>query len=71
MRVIDSIWFSNRQGHCGFVIGHDETTGKRKLYAGVVSGYDQGADEQELLAWGNKVNQDILGRFLERLNTYQ
>lgn len=69
MKVIDSIWFSSRMGHCGFVIGEHETTGERKLCAGAVLGFDQSADEQEILDWGTKVNPDILGRFLERLNT--
>ncbi len=55
MKVIDSIWFSTIQGHFGFVIGENER-GERKLYAGVVSGLDQQADEQAILDWGNKVN---------------
>ena len=56
VKVIDSMWFNTLQGSFGFVVGEDETTGKRRLYAGVVSGLDQKADEQELLSWGNKVN---------------
>ncbi len=56
MKVIDSIWFNTRQGHFGFVIGENETTGERRLYAGVVPGFCQAADEQELLDWGTKVN---------------
>ena len=67
MKVIDSIWFSNRMGHCGFVIGEDESTGEQKLYAGVVSGFDQKIDEQELLDWGNKVNFGVLSGFLAKL----
>ncbi|GAI63792.1 unnamed protein product [marine sediment metagenome] len=55
MKVIDSYWFNTRQGSFGFVLGENEM-GKRTLYAGVASGLDQKADEQEILSWGNKVN---------------
>ena len=56
MKVIDSMWFNTLQGNFGFVVGEDETTGERTLYAGVVSGYNQSIDEQAILSWGNKVN---------------
>ena len=49
MKVIDSMWFSTRQGNFGFVVGENDM-GERKLYAGVVSGLDQKTDEQELLS---------------------
>jgi ATPase subunit of ABC transporter with duplicated ATPase domains len=55
MKVLDSMWFNTRQGSFGFVLGENEI-GKRMLYAGVASGLDQKADEQEILSWGNKVN---------------
>ena len=55
MKVIDSMWFNTVQGTFGFVIGENEM-GERKLYAGVVSGCDQKADEQAILEWGSKVN---------------
>ena len=55
MKVIDSMWFSTVLGQFGFVVGENEM-GERKLYAGVVSGRDQKADEQAILSWGNKVN---------------
>lgn len=61
MKVIDSMWFNTRLGSCGFVIGEDETTGELKLYAGVVHGTDQSADEQELIAWGTKANVQVSG----------
>jgi len=51
-------------GHCGLVIGEDETTGKRKLYAGAVSGSNQRLDEQELITWGHEVNLGVLSGFL-------
>jgi len=49
------MWFNTLQGTFGFVVGENEV-GKRKLYAGVVSGLDQKADEEAILSWGNKVN---------------
>ena len=55
MKAIDSMWFNTMQGAFGFVVGENEM-GERKLYAGVVSGLDQKADEQAILSWGNKVN---------------
>lgn len=64
MKVIDSIWFNSRAGHCGFVIGEDEATGEFKLYAGVVSGLNQNYDEQEILDWGNKISIEKLDKFL-------
>ncbi|GAI59287.1 unnamed protein product [marine sediment metagenome] len=59
MKVIDSMWFNTVQGQFGFVVGENEM-GERKLYASVVSGLDQNADEQAILSWGNKVNIGIL-----------
>ena len=46
-------------GHMGIVLGENEM-GERKLYAGVVSGLNQEADEQALLDWGSKVNIPML-----------
>ena len=59
MKVIDSMWFTTVQGHMGIVVGENEM-GERKLYAGVVSGLNQEADEQALLDWGSKVNIPML-----------
>jgi len=59
MKVIDSTWFNNNQGSFGFVVGENEM-GERKLYAGVVSGFDQKADERAILSWGNKVNIGLM-----------
>lgn len=54
-KVIDSMWFNTAQGSFGIVVGENET-GKRQLYAGVVSGLDQKADEEAILSRGKKVN---------------
>ena len=54
MKVIDSMWFSTMQGNFGLVVGENEM-GARRIYAGVVSGLDQKADEQAILDWGNKL----------------
>jgi len=60
MKVIDSMWFNTAQGSFGIILAEDETTGERKLYAGVAAGFDQQADEQAILSWGNKVNIGLL-----------
>ena len=43
------MWFSTVQGHCGFVVGENEMA-ERKIYAGVVSGLNQKADEEAILS---------------------
>jgi len=55
MKVIDSMWFNTLHGHFGFVVGENEM-GERKLYAGIVRGQNQEADEQAILSRGSKVN---------------
>ena len=59
MKAIDSTWFNTFHGSFGFVIGENKR-GERKLYAGVVSGHNQEADEQTILDYGNKVNIDMM-----------
>ena len=66
MKAIDSLWFNTRQGSFGFVLGENER-GERKLYAGIVRGHDQQADEQELLSWGNKVSIDRMKGLIDQL----
>ncbi len=65
MKVIDSVWFSNIGGLFGIVVGENEA-GERKLYAGVVGGFDQKADEQALLGWGTKVNIPVLEELIAK-----
>jgi len=65
-KVVDSMWFNTAQGSFGIILAEDETTGERKLYAGASACFDQQADEQQILSWGNKVNLGMLGSFLTR-----
>ncbi len=67
MKAIDSMWFNTLQGSFGFVIGENETTGERKLYAGVCNGQDQKKDEQLILSWGNKVNIGLMEGLIARV----
>jgi len=60
------MWVNTAQGNFGIILAEDETTGERKLYAGVAAGFDQQADEQAILSWGNKVNLGMLGGLLAR-----
>lgn len=66
MKAIDSVWFNTLQGSFGIVVGENETTGERKLYAGVVEGHSQEFDEQQILSWGNKVNISMLKGLIAR-----
>ena len=65
MKAIDSMWFNTAQGAFGIVVGENDM-GERKLYAGVVSGLDQQADEQAILSWGNKVNLGMMEGLIAR-----
>ncbi len=65
-KVIDSMWFNTAQGSFGIILVEDGATGERKLYGGVIAGFDQQADEQAILSWGNKVNLGMLGSLLAR-----
>lgn len=65
-KVIDSMWFNTFRGSFGIILTEDETTGERKLYAGASAGFDQQADEQAILSWGNKVNLGLLESLLAR-----
>ena len=60
MKAIDSMWFNTMQGNFGFVIGENEVTGERKLYAGVCNGLNQKRDEITIISWGNKVNISLM-----------
>ena len=59
MKVADSMWFNTAQGVFGVVVG-ENSVGERRLYAGVVNGFNQKADEEAILSWGNKVNIGLL-----------
>lgn len=66
MKAIDSMWFNTLQGNFGFVIGEDETTGERRLYAGVCSNISQEDDERMILEWGNKVSLGMMESLIAR-----
>lgn len=59
MKVIDSMWCSTSMGVFGLVVGENKR-GERKLYGGIVSGFDQKTDEQAILDWGSKVSLILL-----------
>lgn len=62
MKVIDTLWFTNINGTVGIVIIEEDVTGDRKAYIGSVSGEDEKADTESLLAWGNKLSLDTFKR---------
>ncbi len=53
MRVVDSLWFTNNKGTVGIVIIEEDVTGERRAYIGIVDGYNQEADTQSIIDWGN------------------
>ncbi len=66
MKAIDSMWFNSASGSFGFVIGENESSGERHLYAGVISGIDEEEDKQEILDWGIKVNLAMIDNLLKK-----
>lgn len=58
MKVIETLWFTNRDGCIGIVVGEEDITGDRKAYIGPASGTDEKADTEQILAWGNKFSLD-------------
>ena len=67
MKVIDSLWFTNIKGTVGIVILEEDVTGDRKAYIGVVSGEDEKADTETIIAWGNKLSLDTAQRIVHFL----
>ncbi len=64
MKVIETLWFTNKDGCIGIVIGEEDITGDRKAYIGPASGTDEKADNEQILAWGNKFSLDTAKRIL-------
>ena len=66
MKVLDKLWFTNKDGCIGIVVIEEDVTGDRKAYIGVGQGNSEEVDTEQILAWGNKFSVDIL----ERLNHF-
>lgn len=66
MKILDTMWFNSRGGHCGLVIGEDEVTGEKKAYIGVVSGTNEEADTKEVAEWGCRVNLSRLNGIIKK-----
>lgn len=58
MKVIETLWFTNKDGCIGIVVVEEDVTGDRKAYIGPASGTDEKADAEQILAWGNKFSLD-------------
>ncbi len=50
MKVIETLWFSNIAGCIGIVVIEEDVTGDRKAYIGPISGTDEKADTEQILA---------------------
>ena len=68
MKVIETLWFTNKHGCIGIVVAEEDVTGERKAYIGPASGTDEKADTEQILAWawGNKFSLDVI----ERIHRY-
>lgn len=62
MKIIETMWFTNRDGCIGIVVIQEDVTGDRKAYIGPVPGADEKADTESILAWGNKFSLDTVLR---------
>jgi len=62
MKVIDTIWFNNRDGCIGIVVVEEDVTGDRKAYIGPASGTNGKRDTEAILAWGNKFSLETAAR---------
>lgn len=62
MKVIDTLWFTNRYGTIGIVTVEEDVTGDRKAYIGIGRGIDKKVDTDLILAWGNMFSVDTLKR---------
>lgn len=57
MEILQSTWFTNRDGTTGIVRVRNEYL-DIKYYIGHVDAYDQASDEQYLAAWGSTFPTD-------------
>jgi len=62
MELLETLWFTNRDGCIGIVVVEEDVTGDRKAYIGPVSGTNEKADTEQILAWGNKFSLDTTER---------
>ena len=62
MKIIETLWFTNKDGCIGIVVGEEDITGDRKAYIGPASGTDVKADTEAILAWGTKFSLDTTER---------
>lgn len=69
MKVVETLWFTNRKGVCGIVLGKEETTDDPKAYIGAVDGGDERCDTEEIIAWGTKLTRDTVLRLLHHFSS--
>lgn len=62
MKVIESLWFSGKDGCVGIIVDEDSVTGERKAYIGSASGIDEEADIKAISDWGAKFPLSIVLR---------
>lgn len=60
MKVIETLWFTNKDGCIGIVVIKED--GDRTAYIGIASGADEKTDTESLLDWGSKFSLDTVLR---------
>lgn len=65
LKIIDTFWFSNKDGTYGMVITENEM-GVKKTRIGKASGVDQKLDAEYIAAWGGRVVKDAVIKFLKQ-----
>lgn len=65
LKIIDTFWFSNKDGSYGMVITENEM-GVKKARIGKVAGWNQKEDAAYLAAWGGRVVKDAVIEFLKQ-----
>lgn len=65
LKIIDTFWFSNKDGTIGMVITENEM-GVKKVRIGKASGLAQNLDAGYISAWGGRVPKDAVIEFLKQ-----
>lgn len=65
MKISDVIWFTNKDGSIGIVLGEDSVTCKKKGYIGSCKGESEGKDVEHIEKWGSKFTEETAERIFK------
>lgn len=66
LKIVDTFWFSNRDGTYGMVITENEMGVKKTRIGMCGPGSNMEEDAKYIAAWGGRVVKDALIKFLEQ-----